>query len=232
MKKVFAFDLDNTLAELGKAIPDRIIRQLQKIEKAGHIVAICSGKPTYYLCGMLRQVGLNAPVLIGENGATIQFGVDLPPLRRYKAHYDLKADGAIRELRRFVEQEAGFNVWFQPNEVCLTPFYHTSFEEEALEKVFFSYRDLIETHLDCFKHCDSFDFTPRGVDKRSGLSRLSEITGITNDMFVAIGDGKNDYPMFEFASVSIGIDIADREVVNLNFDNIDDAMCYILENLI
>lgn len=232
MKKVFVFDLDNTLADLGKAIPDQIVDQLQKIEKAGHIVAICSGKPTYYLCGMLRQVGLNAPVLVGENGATIQFGVDLPPLKRYKAHYDPMADTAVRELRRFIETEADFDVWFQPNEVCLTPFYHTPYEEKALEQVFSNHHDIIENHLDCFRHCDSFDLTPMGVNKKSGLIRLSEIMDIPAEHFVAIGDGTNDYPMFEYAGISIGIGITDRKIVSKSFLNIADAMYYILNNLL
>ena len=229
MKKIFAFDLDGTLAELGKAIPDNIIRKLQKIEKAGHIVVICSGKPTYYLCGMMRQVGLNEPVLIGENGATIQFGVDLPPLRRYKANYDTSAEDALRKLRQYIEKEAGFDVWFQPNEVCLTPFYHTPDEEEALEKVFSKHRDLIENHLDCFKHCDSFDLTPKGVNKMSGLSRLSGILSIPAERFIAVGDGKNDYPMFEYAGVSVGIKISEDSIVDVNFDTVDNALSYILE---
>ena len=232
MKKIFVFDLDNTLAELGKAIPAPIISQLQKIENAGHIVAICSGKPTYYLCGMLRQVGLNSPVLVGENGAAIQFGVDLPPMERYKAHYDPAADGAIRELRSIIEKEAGFDVWFQPNEVCLTPFYHSPQEDEALEKVFSDHCDLIENHLDCFKHCDSFDLTPKGVNKKSGLSRLSGILNIPSEHFVAVGDGKNDYPMFDYAGVSIGIRVSDRNAVDINFDTIGEALTYISDNLL
>lgn len=232
MKKVFAFDLDNTLAELGKGIPDHIIRQLKQIESSGHIIAICSGKPTYYLCGMMRQVGLKAPVLIGENGATIQFGVDLPPEKRYRAHYDAAADNAIHELRRRIDQNAGFSVWFQPNEVCLTPFYHTPQQEIALEEVFSENQILIDTYLDIFKHCDSFDLIPKGVNKRSGLSRLAEILDISRECFVAIGNGKNDYPMFKYAGVSIGVRVSESNIVDHNFEKIDDALVYIIKYLL
>jgi len=227
VKKVFVFDLDSTLAELGKPIPRHVVSGLRKIEEAGHIVAVCSGKPTYYLCGMLRQVGLNFHVLIGENGAALQFGVDLPPEKCYRAHYDPNADRILRELRDIIQREADFQVWFQPNEVCLTPFYHTPREEAALEAIFAKYHDLIEAHLDCFKHCDSFDLTPKGVNKASGLIRLSELLSIPSDRFVAIGDGKNDYPMFRFAGASVGINVADEDAVDINFSSISQAMVYI-----
>lgn len=232
MKKIFVFDLDNTLAELGREIPEHIVNMLCIIENAGHIIAVCSGKPIYYLCGMMRQVGLDAPVMIGENGAAIQFGVKLPPAQRYRVSYSPDVDEAIRRLRSSIEKEAGFDVWFQPNEVCLTPFYSTKEEEMALERIFQNHRELIEAELDCFKHCDSFDLMPKGVNKKSGLSCLSDISGIKSDNFVAVGDGKNDYPMFEYAGTSIGIKLEDADIVDYNFESINDALIYILDNLL
>lgn len=229
MKKVFAFDLDNTLAELGKKIPEHIVQKLRIIEDAGHFVAICSGKPVYYLCGMMRQAGLSRPVLVGENGAVIQFGVDLPPKRRYKTACAPDAVEAIQGLRRIIEQQAGFDVWFQPNEVCLTPFYSTAEEGAALEKLLREHGALIDAYLDCFKHCDSFDLTPKGVNKKSGLSCLSGILGIERERFIATGDGENDYPMFEYAKTAIGVRIKEEGVVDRNFDSIDDALEYLLE---
>ena len=83
MIKLIVFDLDNTLAPVGKGILPETIQMLKEIEKSGIKIAICSGKPTFYTCGVMRQVELDDPILIGENGAVIQFGVDLPP-RRYE----------------------------------------------------------------------------------------------------------------------------------------------------
>ena len=83
MYRLVVFDLDKTLCPLGKGIADENLAMLRALEKTGVRIAICSGKPTYYLCGLMRQVGLERPVLVGENGAVIQFGVDLPP-REYE----------------------------------------------------------------------------------------------------------------------------------------------------
>ena len=69
MYKLIVFDLDGTLAALGKGIAPQSIAALRRLEDAGARIAICSGKPTYYLCGLMRQVELRAPVIVGENGA-------------------------------------------------------------------------------------------------------------------------------------------------------------------
>ena len=57
MIKLAVFDLDGTLAELGEWIQPENVALLKKLEERGIRVAICSGKPAYYLCGLLRQVG-------------------------------------------------------------------------------------------------------------------------------------------------------------------------------
>ncbi|MBQ3002547.1 MAG: HAD hydrolase family protein, partial [Clostridia bacterium] len=51
MHKVLVFDLDGTLAELGKGITQENIQKLFQLESMGYRIAVCSGKPTYYLCG-------------------------------------------------------------------------------------------------------------------------------------------------------------------------------------
>jgi hydroxymethylpyrimidine pyrophosphatase-like HAD family hydrolase len=84
---IYVFDLDGTLCPIGKPISDGVVAGLRELEERGHRVALCSGKPTYYLCGMMRQVGLKDPVLLGENGGVIQFGVDLPPKHFYEQNY-------------------------------------------------------------------------------------------------------------------------------------------------
>ena len=77
--KCIVFDLDGTLCQLGKEILPETVDMLKALEDKGNRICISSGKPTYYLVGMFRQVGLKNPIFIGENGGVIQLGVDLPP---------------------------------------------------------------------------------------------------------------------------------------------------------
>ena len=58
MFKLIAFDLDNTLAAVGKPVTPGDLALLRQLEDGGARIAICSGKPTYYLCGFARQLQL------------------------------------------------------------------------------------------------------------------------------------------------------------------------------
>ena len=49
-KRLVVFDLDGTLAPVGKGMAQEDVKLLKKIEDCGIKLAVCSGKPTYYLC--------------------------------------------------------------------------------------------------------------------------------------------------------------------------------------
>ena len=226
MYKLIVFDLDGTLAELGKGIVPGDLALLRALEDKGARIAICSGKPTYYLCGFMRQVGLKAPVLVGENGAVIQLGVDLPPKDYHVAPYSDAARRSIRLLRDAFEQAVP-GMWYQPNEVGLTPFPRSDAEfdavQERIDALAPQLRDVI-----VYRHCDSFDITPDGITKKSGLARLGALLGMAPEETVAVGDGVNDYPMFEYAGYSVGVNVKDVQKVNVNFASANEALQHLL----
>ena len=133
MIRLMVFDLDNTLAELGKGIVGEDLILLKKIENLGVDIAVCSGKPTYYLCGFMRQVGLKRPILVGENGAVIQFGVDLPPREFYVLPYSEDAKNTLSFLKKKIEEVLP-DIWFQPNLAGVTPFPATKEEFDTITK--------------------------------------------------------------------------------------------------
>lgn len=229
MVKLIVFDLDGTLAALGKGIEPQHLGMLRTLEDAGARIAICSGKPTYYLCGFMRQVGLKAPILVGENGAVIQLGVDLPPRDYFVAPYSTEAKRSIRLLREKIE-EAVPGMWYQPNEVGLTPFPRNDAEFAAVQGVIDALKNEIADVI-VYRHCDSFDITPEGITKKSGLARLGALLGIGAEETIAVGDGVNDYPMFEYAGHAVGVNVKDESKVDVNFAGIGEALGYLLERV-
>lgn len=220
MVKLIVFDLDGTLAELGKGICPRDVALLKEIEERGITIAVCSGKPTYYLCGFMRQVELAQPILVGENGAVFQFGVDLPPKRFEILPYDKTADASIAQIKRAVDRQYP-DMWYQPNEVALTPFPKNEEEFSWIQ----SYIDKNNLPgIDVYRHCDSFDVVPTGLNKKTGLKYLGEMLGIASEETVAVGDGVNDYPMFEYAGISVGIRVKEKEKVDYNFSTITEVL--------
>jgi len=221
------FDLDGTLAPVGKPISSAAADGLRRLEAAGHQVAVSSGKPLYYLCGMLRQVGLKKPALVGENGAAMQLGIDLPPLLRSTLLYPDHARVTLQKLRADIDRHFGDQVWYQPNEHMLTCFPH----EEAL---FDPIADIIadsnpeQAGLVVYRHCDCFDIIPCGIDKGAGLEALCRMLCIEPADTIAVGDHDNDLPMFLKAGMSIGIGPAAPAAAQYRFDDILSAIDFIL----
>lgn len=229
MIRLIVFDLDGTLAALGKGIEPENLELLRALEAAGARIAICSGKPTYYLCGFMRQVGLKAPVLVGENGAVIQLGVDLPPRDYHVAPYSAAAKRSIRLLRERIEQAVP-GMWYQPNEVGLTPFPRNDAEFDAVQGCIDALKDEIKDVI-VYRHCDSFDITPDGITKKSGLERLGALLDISAEETIAVGDGVNDYPMFEYAGHAVGVNVKDEGKVDVNFATANEALKYLLARI-
>ena len=73
MIKLIVFDLDSTLAEIAKGIRPETLERLKTFENRGIQIAICSGKPTFYLCGIMRQAELSKmAVVIGSEGQGVR----------------------------------------------------------------------------------------------------------------------------------------------------------------
>ncbi|MCQ2508030.1 MAG: Cof-type HAD-IIB family hydrolase [Dorea sp.] len=226
VKKLIAFDLDNTLAALGKGMLDEDLIRLRKLEAAGARIAIVSGKPTYYLCGFMRQVEIEKPVLVGENGAVIQFGVDLPPRDFYVQPYSEDAKRSLKLLHQKID-EALPHLWYQPNMVGLTPFPTTDQEFAIINRIIDENRADLKDIL-VYQHCDSFDITPCGINKFTGLEELGKLLGIPAEDTIAVGDGVNDYPMFEYAGHSVGVNVAEPDKVDVVFTTAADALDYLI----
>lgn len=229
MIRMIIFDLDSTLAPIGYGMGEEELKLLKKIENTGVRVAICSGKTCDYLCGFLRQIGLKNPILIGENGAVIRFGIDLPPKQHYRIPFSKEASESLREIRRMLEEKYP-HIWFQPNKVGVTPFPTTEEEFEEIADLLEEYRTSMK-EVAVYRHVDSFDIVPVGIDKAVGISYLLDIMKITTKEIIAVGDGVNDYAMFAVAGFSIGVNVKEAKRVDMNCKSTLEMLQFTLEYL-
>jgi len=224
---LIVFDLDGTLAPIGKPIPTDAAEGMRVLERVGHQVAVCSGKPLAYLCGMLRQVGLSRPALCGENGAAAQLGVDLPPILRSVLPYPESARLKLAELRRLIDRDFAGQVWYQPNEHMLTCFPHSDGLFEPIGRLITD-AGAEESGLVVYRHCDCFDIIPEGVDKGAGLRELCRLLGFSPEDTIAVGDHDNDLPMFAAAGLSIGVGDSAPTIADVRVESAEQAIEYIL----
>jgi hydroxymethylpyrimidine pyrophosphatase-like HAD family hydrolase len=118
------------------------------------------------------------------------------------------------------------DMWFQPNEVVLTPFPKNSREFDIIEMVLEENKSDIRD-VDIYRHFDSYDIVPKGISKAEGLRYLGSLLGIGPEDMIAVGDGVNDYPMFEYAGLSIGISLEDPGRARVNVGTITEALYHI-----
>lgn len=230
MNPFIVFDLDGTLAPLGEGCSQENVSLLKELEKEGARLVISSGKPTYYLCGFARQLGLCDPVLIGENGGVLQMGVALPPPVYKEAKIPHGTRDALKELRRKMEEAFPGRIWYQPNETALTPF--PAYKEDfPLIKEMLSSFIQPEMALSVYEHSDCFDIAYAALSKGEGIRLLAEVTGADPKNMIAVGDWTNDYPMFSAVGYSVGIDLPDPTRATVNVKSLNKALLHLLERI-
>lgn len=234
MLKLLVFDLDSTLAPIGRGMEEENVNRLRELEKKGVKIAVCSGKSCDYLCGFLRQLGLSDPIMIGENGASLRFGVDLPPKICHRIPLAEGAVESLQRVRRILEEKFGDQLWFQPSEVEVTPFpKDISRIDEVLDEIQ-AYLEPYRTQLkgiNMYRHVDCFDIVPEGVDKGVGVSFLLKLLELDPTEMAAIGDTVNDYPMFEVAGLSVGVAVKEESRVDVNCSNTKEMLLYLTKLL-
>ncbi len=224
--KLLVFDLDSTLAPIGKGMGEKELKLFRRLDQLQIPIAVASGKTCDYLCGFLRQVGLKNPIMIGENGAMIRFGVDLPPREHYQIPISKEAKESLHRVREILEENFT-DLWYQPNLTQVTPFPK---EESDLDRIAECIKEYEHELKDIVIHrqSDCFDFVPIGMDKSVGISYLLEKMNLTWDQVMAIGDGVNDYGMFERAGIRLGVKVKEEERVDYNFDSTEKMLSYLL----
>lgn len=204
MHKLLIFDLDGTLAESGERMAEKDVDKLIALENRGYQIVLCSGKTSYYLCGFARQLGLKNPILVGENGGTFQFGIELPPKKYLEYPRSEQAKAQIHGMKMLIDKTYGNKIWYQPNLIGISPFPADEETFSDLQRLIDEKRPELD-EIEIYRHWDCFDLIPKNVNKKNGLIYLSELTGMKASDMIAIGDGVNDVPMFEYADISIGV---------------------------
>lgn len=230
MIRLIVFDLDSTLAELGKGIARENLEILYKLEKAGIRLAVCSGKTCDYLCGFFRQLELKSPIIIGENGAALRMGVDLPPKQEYVLEYSKEARDSLAYIKKKIE-ECCPGIWYQPNLVGVTPFPRSEEEFVKIENCIAESRECLKD-VEIYRHEDSFDIVPEGICKSAGVALLMELLGLSPEEVMAVGNGENDYSMFALAGTAIGVHVEDADKVTRNCESTDEMFAYLKEILL
>ena len=107
-------------------------------------------------------------------------------------------------MRKLINERYSNQIWYQPNEVGLSPFPRDEKTFEELQQLIEEKKSDLD-ELVIYRHFDCFDLVPKNMNKQNGLKYLIKMLDLEAGDIVAVGDGENDIPMFEFADIAIGI---------------------------
>ena len=216
--RVLAADIDDTITQGGK-LPARTIELFEKLEDAGVVVALVTGRCAGWaqaLAGYLRGVR----VVVGENGLVCFDGAgrrrDLGPPRDATFGRAL-ADNAERVARAFALTRTDDDVFRLFERAFLRP---AGFDADALRGC----QRLVDAGFEVIASSIHIHVRPSGWDKADGLlAALAVILPVAvNDAdarILFVGDSSNDRPLFaRLPLASVGVSNVVRFLAELGTD--------------
>ncbi|MFM9876459.1 MAG: HAD family hydrolase [Rhodoglobus sp.] len=223
---LIALDVDGTVLREDGVMNDPVVHAVGRVRDAGHEVTIATGRSVAMTLPILERLGIEPEYVVCSNGA-ITLQRDPDAAARYSRFHVETFDPSevlttIREsldaANYAVEDEHGhyrYTGHFPDGALGLVS-EKVTFEEllitHATRVVVISPEHRIEDFLSVVEmmglHKVSYnvgwtawlDIAPDGVNKATALERVRELLGVPRTHVMAVGDGRNDIDMLEWAS--------------------------------
>jgi Cof subfamily protein (haloacid dehalogenase superfamily) len=229
---VLALDLDHTILDSRRHVPDAVRVAIRRVRNAGAIVVLASGRSPAAMRTVVRELGPDSEFAICYGGAWIgdvgiADGDSRPRFEEHRLPVDAaRAAGAAAQAR-------GLDIGWYVNETVYlespSRFFARELPATGETAQYANFADLPAPHkLLAVRHrnqdanvltelvdelrgkCDAtfiFDWLvelwPAGVSKATGLAEFCRASGIGLDRVAAIGDSENDLAMIR--EVGLGI---------------------------
>ncbi|MBO1512848.1 Cof-type HAD-IIB family hydrolase [Metabacillus bambusae] len=193
MKKLIAIDLDGTLLSSNIEISEVNVQAIQKAQKAGHVVMICSGRAPEDIKTVISQTPLECPVA-GSNGTMVladgkllsQISIDKNNvktvaniLNENKYPFKIYSSQGIFVASTWTERMLAFLEQNQEVSKGLTPKEYKFMTEQPKETDTIKIFDHIDDVLNKENIAVQKFFIPTISGKTELISKLDEIEGIS-----------------------------------------------------
>ena len=233
MKKVIAFDLDDTLAVTKSPISDRMSGLLNKLLAKYQVCIISGGKYEQFITQVVDRLGADNKLLGNlhlmptcgtryyryQNGAwKLEYAEDLS--LEQKSQIRLALESSAKEIGLWEEKPYGEIIEDRLSQITYSALgqqapaelkYRWAKEHEADKQIL---RQKIADKLPDLEvrlgGTTSVDVTRPGIDKSYGMKKLMTTLGIAKDEILFFGDklmeGGNDYPVKAMGIDSIAVE--------------------------
>lgn len=223
---LIALDIDGTVMRETGEITAAVLTQVRRVRDLGHEVMLSTGRSVSMTTPVLERLGIVPEYVVCSNGAiTLRRDADAPNgySREFVECFDPSIvlrtiRGSLDQASYAVEDETGFYRYtgYFPDATLGASSERVDFDEllvhEATRVVVISPEHGTEEFLSIVErmglHKVSYnvgwtawlDIAPDGVNKATAMERVRSRLGIPRSRVVAVGDGRNDIDMLEWAS--------------------------------
>lgn len=239
-KKIFFFDIDDTLYTHELGVPESTVKAIKKLRENGNLAFICTGRSKAMIFPFILDIGFDGVIA----GAGTYAEYDGRILMRYDMEENQVAE-TVRKLR-----ECGFMPVPEGHDYLY--YEKQEYWDHKYEKVYKAFEQHISVAMreipdnehgmnaakvssvfteksDYEKAVKTFgrDYTvvnhggqlleliPKGFSKAEGIKRVIAELGISKGNTYALGDSMNDYEMLEFVEYGIAMGNSDERIIKI-----------------
>ncbi len=222
-----AIDIDGTLISDEGHLNPRTVHEVNRLVERGHVVTIATGRSVPWSMPVIEQLGITPEFIVCANGAIIirrddesTTGYVRDTVEVFNPNEILLAmNRTIPDAHYAVEDVDGtlrYIGWFPEGNVHVHTQRVDTFEElltdeatrvvviapKAREDYFTDVVSMLGLHKVTYSigYTSWLDIGPDGVNKSTALEKVRDRLGIPRDRVMALGDGRNDIDMLEWAS--------------------------------
>jgi hydroxymethylpyrimidine pyrophosphatase-like HAD family hydrolase len=258
---LIALDVDGTIIDYDEALTERVRDAVRGVVDAGHHVVVATGRSLHGTLPVLDRLGLvEGPAVCSNGGLTVRLDPGLPDGYEIVHAVTFDPGPALRVLREYLptaryaveEVGVGFRITapFPPGELA-GELELVSFDEllggPAVRVIVRSPehtpQDFLRIVEEAGLHGVGYavgwtawlDLAPDGVSKASALEPVRAALGIDRSRTVAVGDGRNDVEMLQWAARAVAMGQSGPELLAVA-DEVtgpveDDGLAQVLEPL-
>ncbi|WP_064092390.1 Cof-type HAD-IIB family hydrolase [Rossellomorea aquimaris] len=231
MSKIVFFDIDGTLLDHDKTLPDATKEAIKTLQSNGTYVAIATGRAPFMYEGLREELGIES--FVSFNGQYVVFENEVIYTNPLK----------VEILETLLEDTYSNDhpVVHLNHQTMKSNHKHHPFIEESMGSLkfphpdyspqFYKDRDIYQSLLFCTKEEENFyrnkygdDFTfirwhqysmdilPKGGSKAEGIKKMIAKLGFNLEDVYAFGDGLNDIEMIQSVGTGVAMGNAVEEV--------------------
>lgn len=244
-QKLVFFDIDGTLYDDEKQLPESARHAILKLQENGHIAAIATGRSPIMFQDLREQldihsyVSMNGQYVVHNDEVVFKNPLDKTRLREFMQEIEAEKGPFM-----FLDQEnmvSRFNEHPRYDEALATldlpyPYRHDPEyfkSRDVLQGLLFAqkneYSDILEKYSDDFHfiqwHDVCMDVLPKEGSKALGLKHLIHVLDIDIKDTIAFGDGPNDHEMLREVGIGVAMGNSadelkkDADVVTTNVED-------------